>query len=280
MNTTVESVTSADGTRIALERVGDGAPVILIGGAFNDRSTVAALAATLAPDFTAITYDRRGRGDSGNNDRGFDVNREFDDLASVIEWAIEISAASAAGRAAGGVSVFGHSSGGVLAIGAALRGLPIGALAVYEPSYIPASARTKPGSDLYQRLVQLIGQDRRDDAVTLFQTEAVGLPAAMVEGMRSSDFWGWFTGLAHTLPYDVALHGDYEVPAARLGALRIPVLAVDGGQSPEWIRTATRNVADAVPDGRYLTLDGQDHGVLHHPEALHPALSGFLTGRD
>lgn len=280
MNTTVESVTSADGTRIALERVGDGAPVILIGGAFNDRSTVAALAATLAPDFTAITYDRRGRGDSGNNDRGFDVNREFDDLASVIEWAIEISAASAAGRAAGGVSVFGHSSGGVLAIGAALRGLPIGALAVYEPSYIPASARTKPGSDLYQRLVQLIGQDRRDDAVALFQTEAVGLPAAMVEGMRSSDFWGWFTGLAHTLPYDVALHGDYEVPAARLGALRIPVLAVDGGQSPEWIRTATRNVADAVPDGRYLTLDGQDHGVLHHPEALHPALSGFLTGRD
>jgi pimeloyl-ACP methyl ester carboxylesterase len=267
VNTTVESVTSADGTRIALERVGDGAPVILIGGAYNDRSTVAALAATLAPDFTAITYDRRGRGDSGNNDRGFDVDREFDDLAAVI------------GYAGGTASVFGHSSGGVLAIGAALRGLPIGRLAVYEPSYVPASARTKPGSDLYQRLIWLIGQDRRDDAVTLFQTEAVGLPAAMIEGMRSSDFWGWFTGLAHTLPYDVALHGDYEVPAARLAALRIPVLAVDGGQSPEWIRTGTRTVAAAVPDGRYLTLDGQDHGVLHHPEALHPALNDFLTGR-
>ena len=76
MKTTVESVTSADGTRIALERVGDGAPVVLIGGAYNDRSTVAALAATLAPDFTVITYDRRGRGDSGNNDPGFDINRD------------------------------------------------------------------------------------------------------------------------------------------------------------------------------------------------------------
>jgi len=267
VNTTVESVTSADGTRIALERVGDGAPVVLIGGAFNDRSTVAALAATLAPDFTAITYDRRGRGDSGNNDRGFDVSREFDDLAAVIE------------QGGGTASVFGHSSGGALAIEAALRGLPVERLAVYEPSYIPSSARTRPGTDLYQRLVQLIGQDRRDEAVTLFQTEAVGLPAAMVESMQASDFWGWFTGLAHTLPYDVALHGDYEVPAARLAALRIPVLAVDGGQSPEWIRTGTRNVAASVPDGRYLTLDGQDHGVLHHPEALHPALSGFLTGR-
>jgi pimeloyl-ACP methyl ester carboxylesterase len=273
VKTTVESVTSADGTRIALERVGDGAPVVLIGGAYNDRSTVAALAATLAPDFTVITYDRRGRGDSGNNDRGFDINREFDDLAAVIERASET------GRAGGTASVFGHSSGGVLAIEATLRGVPIERLAVYEPSYIPAGARTKPGSDLYQRLVRLIGQDRRDDAVTLFQTEAVGLPAAMVDGMRASDFWGWFTGLAHTLPYDVALHGDYEPPAGRLAGLGIPMLAVDGSQSPQWIRTGTRAVADAVPGGRYVTLDGQDHSVLHHPEALHPELSDFLTGR-
>jgi pimeloyl-ACP methyl ester carboxylesterase len=260
-------VTSADGTRIALERTGSGAPVILIGGAYNDRSTVAALAAALAPDATVITYDRRGRGDSTNNDRGYDVDREFDDLTAVIE------------RAGGTASVFGHSSGGVLAIGGALRGLPIDRLAVYEPSYIPASARRQPGSDLYERLVRLIGQDRRDDAVTLFQTEAVGLPAAMVEGMRASDFWGWFTGLAHTLPYEVALHGDYEPPAERLAALRIPVLAVDGSQSPDWVHTATRAVADAVPGGRYVTLDGQDHGVLHHPEALRPVLSAFLTGR-
>ena len=265
MNTTVEIVTSVDGTRIAVERTGSGAPVILIGGAYNDRSTVAALATTLAPDFTAITYDRRGRGDSTNNDRGFDVNREFDDLATVIE------------QAGGTASVFGHSSGGVLAIEATLRGVAIERLAVYEPSYIPASARTQPGADLYERLVHLIGQDRRDEAVTLFQTEAVGLPAAMVEGMRASDFWGWFAGLAHTLPYDVALHGNYEPPAGRLAALRIPMLAVDGSKSPQWIRTGTRAVADAVPGGRYVTLDGQDHGILHQPEALRPVLSAFLA---
>ena len=266
MSITVETVTSADGTRIALERSGSGAPVILVGGAFNDRSTVAALAAVLAADFAVITYDRRGRGGSGNNDHDFDCAREFDDVAAVIE------------RAGGTASVFGHSSGGVLAIEAALRGLPIERLAVYEPSYIPAGARPQPGADLYGRLVRLIGQDRRDDAVTLFQTEAVGLPAAMIEGMRASDFWHWFTGLAHTLPYDVALHGDYEPPADRLATLRIPVLAVDGSQSPEWVHTATRAVADAVPGGRYLTLDGQDHGVLHQPEALRPALTAFLAG--
>jgi len=55
VNTIVETVTATDGTSIALERIGTGAPVIPVGGAFNDRSTVAALAAALAPDFTAIT---------------------------------------------------------------------------------------------------------------------------------------------------------------------------------------------------------------------------------
>jgi pimeloyl-ACP methyl ester carboxylesterase len=61
----MNTVTSADGTRIAFEQTGDGPPVILIGGAFNDRTTVAALAATLAPEFTAIAYDRRGRATAG-----------------------------------------------------------------------------------------------------------------------------------------------------------------------------------------------------------------------
>ena len=41
-------VISQDGTRIAFERVGEGPPLILVVGAFNDRSTGAPLAASLA----------------------------------------------------------------------------------------------------------------------------------------------------------------------------------------------------------------------------------------
>jgi hypothetical protein len=29
---------------------------------------------------------------------------------------------------------------------------------------------------------------------------AAGMPGEVVEGMRGSGMWGWFTGLAHTLP--------------------------------------------------------------------------------
>jgi pimeloyl-ACP methyl ester carboxylesterase len=69
MTATFETMTSADGTPIAVEQKGESPPVILVGGAFNDRSTVAGLAAVLAPDFTAVTYDRRAgqqRGQPGS----------------------------------------------------------------------------------------------------------------------------------------------------------------------------------------------------------------------
>ncbi len=123
MTTTRETVTSADGTRIAVERSGDGPAVILIGGAFNDRSSVAALAAELAPAFTAIAYDRRGRGDSGDAE-GYSVDREIEDLTAVIE------------HAGGSARLFGHSSGGNLAIEATVRGLAVDRLAVYEPAFV------------------------------------------------------------------------------------------------------------------------------------------------
>lgn len=54
-------VTSADGTVTAYERRGDGVPVILIGGAFNDRHSPPsgiALSDALGPEFTTYAYER------------------------------------------------------------------------------------------------------------------------------------------------------------------------------------------------------------------------------
>lgn len=270
MKSTLEAATSADGTRIAFERSGNGPAVILIGGAFNDRSTVAGVAATLAPRFTAVAYDRRGRGDSGDNTSNDDKarEREIDDLAAVIDCL------------GGGVSVFGHSSGGALALEAAATRPELGIrkLVVYEPAYVPADigARLKP--DLADRMRALVKQGRRDDAVALFQIEVIGLPPQMVEGMRGSDMWGWLTGLAHTLPYDLALYGpDHTVPSDRFARIGVPTLVIAGGASPDWMRVSTQSVAAAIPGGRYLELEGQDHGVLNQPDALRTVLTDFLA---
>src|ERR1700737_2898386 len=104
----MKTVQSQDGTRIAFDRVGQGPPLIVVGGAFSYRrwSGIVKLAQILEDRFTVINYDRRGRGDSGDTSP-YAVEREVEDIARLID---------AAGSSA---FVWGMSSGGVLALRAA-----------------------------------------------------------------------------------------------------------------------------------------------------------------
>jgi pimeloyl-ACP methyl ester carboxylesterase len=263
------TIESTDGTPIAYERRGSGPPVVLVGGAFNDRDTVAGLAEALAASCTAYTYDRRGRGDSGDKPAGtvHTPEREVEDLAAVI--------AVAGGTAA----VVGHSSGAVLALEAAAAGAPISRLAVYEPSYIVPGTRPQPPADLAEQISSLVTDDRRDDAVALFLTEAAGVPAEAVAGMRQAPFWSGMTALAHTLPYDVALHGPRQsMPTDRLRSITAPTLVLHGDATDDYLRAAAEGVGAVVPGAQLVVVPGQDHGVLHHPQALVPLLVPFLTG--
>ena len=72
---------SADGTSLAYASRGEGPPVILVSGAMSTGDTVAPLAEALADRFTAVVYDRRGRGESGDT-RPYAVEREVEDLAA------------------------------------------------------------------------------------------------------------------------------------------------------------------------------------------------------
>ena len=137
MNTAV----CADGTMIAFDRYGDGPPVIMTVGAFNTRSQTEPLARTLAPRFTVLNYDRRGRGDSGDT-APYAVEREIEDIAALI--------AAAGGSAA----LFGHSSGATLALKAAAAGLPVTRLVLYEPPFRtgkghPGLPADSPGNSLH-----------------------------------------------------------------------------------------------------------------------------------
>jgi pimeloyl-ACP methyl ester carboxylesterase len=254
------NVTSADGTPIAFDQTGAGAPVILVGGAFNDRTTVAGLAEVLSSDFTAIAYDRRGRGASGDAP-AYEVEREIEDIAALIA------------HVGGSASVFGHSSGAVLALEAAAAGLPIDKLVAYEPPY--ATDEHARGDVLEKVQAQLAAGDR-DGAVATFLMVA-GTPAEMVEGMKQAPVWGWFTALAHTLPYDLTICGPGARPRTEnLAKISIPTLVIGGGASPDALQAGARVAAAAVPGARHETLEGQDHGVLQFPETLKDLLTGFL----
>jgi pimeloyl-ACP methyl ester carboxylesterase len=79
----MDTVVSADGTAIAVDRFGDGPPVIMAAGAFNTRAATEPLARALEQHFTAWNYDRRGRGDSGDTPP-YSVDREIEDLGALI----------------------------------------------------------------------------------------------------------------------------------------------------------------------------------------------------
>lgn len=264
---TVHHVTSADGSTITYRVTGDGPALILIGGAFNDRSTTIALGDALAGQVTAISYDRRGRGDStdDNTSDGDRVRREVEDIAALVE------------RFGGSASLFGHSSGGDLAIEATLRGVAVDKLAVFETPYVVEGTRPLPLADYAERLAALLAEDRRDDAVTLFMTANAGVPEDQVAEMRTSDTWGWLTSLASSLRYDAALFAPGNaVPTDRLATITTPTLALDGGNGWPWIRTATAAVAKAIPNATYRTIPNQDHAILNDPGELAKVLADFM----
>jgi pimeloyl-ACP methyl ester carboxylesterase len=164
-------VVSSDGTHIAFDRVGEGPPVILVVGALCSRTLGPGvkLAPALADRFTVFTYDRRGRGDSGENGP-YAVEREIEDLEALIR------------EAGGSAFVFGHSSGAVLALEAAAQGLPIERLALYEAPLVVDRSRATTEND-WAQIDAAIAQGRRVDAVKAF-LRCVGVPAFGIAVMR------------------------------------------------------------------------------------------------
>jgi pimeloyl-ACP methyl ester carboxylesterase len=256
----METATSSDGTVLAYDRSGDGPPLVLVQGAFNDRQTTAPLARAL-PDFTVLNLDRRGRGESGDT-APYAVEREIDDLATIIE--------AAGGRAA----VFGYSSGANLVVRAASAGLPISALVLYEPAYNAHDGDAMLPDDLPAQLTELVDAGDRGGAVERYQSVAVGLPDPVIDQLRHAPFRASMEAIAHTLAYDAAVVGNRSLPSD-LDAVRVPTLVVRGEESPPFLRDSAEAVADALPDAELVTLAGQGHDI--DPDATAAAIREFLA---
>ncbi len=265
--TVVEKVRSEDGTEIAYDRMGDGPAVVLVGAAWNDRMSAAPLAQLLADDFSVYTYDRRGRGDSGDT-RPYAVEREIEDLSAVIE------------AAGGSACAFGDSSGAALSLEAAAGGAPIARLAMYEPPYIVDDTRPPIPDDYVEHLDQLASEGKRNEILRYFMTVAAGMPAEMTEQLASSPMAKAMEPLAHTVAYDgrVMLRGGMSgrpLPRRFTDAVTVPTLVMDGGASPAWMRNAARALVAVLPDVQYRTLEDQDHAAP--PDVLAPEIEEFFA---
>ncbi|WP_103536001.1 alpha/beta fold hydrolase [Streptomyces sp. SM11] len=268
----VESTTvSADGTRIAFEKSGGGPAVILVASALADRSDTKKLAGLLAEHFTVINYDRRGRGASADS-TAYAVEREIEDIAALID------------HAGGSASVFGSSSGAVLALRAAAAGLKVDKLALYEPPFSVTSDGFGPPTGFAEQIDTLIAQDRRSEAVKAFMVKAQGMPSFMVGSMRlMPGIWSGLKGMAHTLPYDIAVMGDTQqgrpLSPEQWSSASAPTLVLTGSKSPDGFQRAAKELTGVLPHASHHTLNGLNHGaVAMAPKKLAPELIEFLRG--
>jgi pimeloyl-ACP methyl ester carboxylesterase len=261
-NSTLNYVTSRDGTTIGFDRLGEGPAVILVSGGSVDRQSNAGVAALLASDFTVFNYDRRGRGPSGDTPP-YAVEREIEDIDAVV---------AAAG---GSAYVYGSSSGAALALATAeaLKG-KITKLALWEPPFI-LDPNARPPADQVQQYNTMLAEGRRGDAAQYFMEKVVRMPAEFVAAARSQPWWAANEALAHTLPYDATVMGDYSLPIERAKAVSIPTVVLDGGASFGFMGPTADALAKVLPRGQRRTLEGQEHNI--DSNVLAPALKEFFT---
>lgn len=250
-------VRSADGTEIAFHRSGSGPAVVLVDPAlgYSGFDHLRTLGALLAERFSVYSYDRRGRGGSGDAEP-YHVAREVEDLAAVI------------GEAGGSACVYGFSSGALLALQAAASGLAIERLAVFEP---PVRAEGEPPeTEFTAEIAGLVASGRRWEAVERF-LRSIGLPDEMIP--ETAPTRPALEAVAHTLVYDCEISNatTYEL----LRSVQTPTLVLDSEASSDDLTGGTAAIAAALPNGTRRSLAGEWHGVPD--EELAPVLAEFFA---
>ena len=258
------TTTSRDGTIIAFTKRGSGPPLIIVDGAFcyRENGPATELASVLAQHFTVFTYDRRGRGESGDI-APYAVEREIEDLRAI------------ANQAGAPPFALGISSGGALILQAVASGVGVRKIALYEPPYV-TNGKANSVEDTKNRLQTFVSTGDRAGAVSFFMTDVYGAPRAFVFAMPllMPNAWKRNKLIANTLLYDLTILGDRSVLNERSSAISVPTLVVGGEKSPRELRNAVEAVAAALPNAHSRFLSGQDHNISS--QALAPVLFEYF----
>ncbi len=262
----VATLTSADGTTITYDRLGDGPPLIIVPGAMCTRGITAPVAALLAERCTVFNVDRRARGDSDDQSGApYATEREIEDLAALID------------AAGGHAALYGHSSGAAVALRATAAGLPVDRLIIHDAPYQldPDDAERT----YHETLQQVLADGDPGAAVVAFFTR-VGMPAEVIDGMKSGPGWSSMAGAGYSLAYDSAAMGDPAgggVPHDLLSRVAVPTLVLAGGATYPFMIDSAKALHAGIEGSTYAELPGAGHDAT--AEQIAPPVLEFLTGQ-
>jgi pimeloyl-ACP methyl ester carboxylesterase len=260
----MEYVVSNDGTRIALEREGEGPPLVLIHGTGIDHSYWDPVAPELGRHFAVYSVDRRGRGQSGDT-APYAIQREFEDVAAIV------------GSIAGDVFLVGHSYGALCSLEAALLTANVGKMILNEPPMYTTVEVSFP-ADARARILSYVGAGEWERALVLLY-EAGGMPAAELHLLRSLPSWHARIQAAPTILREIISVRGYSFDPARFKHLRTPVLLLVGGETSPVYTAAAETLQASLPNSRLVVLPGQPHdATLTAPELFLEQVLRFLPG--
>ena len=249
---------------VALHHVIEGpdeAPVVVLAGSLGTTHAMwDEQAAVLAGEFRVVRYDHRGHGGSPAPPGPYTIDGLADDVLALLD-ALEIERAA----------FVGLSLGGAVAMATALRAPD----RIERLALCSTAARFGPPEGWVERAATV--RERGVEAVAPAVLErwlTPAAPAAMRERLEAM--------LLATNPESYAACCEaiagHDV-RGRLGGLRLPVLAIAGGDDPatppDWLEA----VAGEVPGARLHVIDGARHiANVEFAPAFTRTLAAFLRG--
>lgn len=250
---------SADQTAIGYRQLGQGPGLVLVHGSVESAASHVELAEALAGSFTVTLYDRRGRGASGPFGPAHGLATEVADLSALL-------------AATGSDLVFGVSSGGLIALEAALS-LPVRKIVVYEPALVDSSYDMSAIDQYYARLAD---GDVVGAMVAAMKGAQMGPPALnrlpdwalrplvglgmRAESRKAAPDAFTMRLAAPTLAGDFRLVRQAAGRASRYADVSAPVLLLGGGQSPRYLKDGLASLERVLPNRRRVEFPHLAHG--------------------
>jgi pimeloyl-ACP methyl ester carboxylesterase len=247
----MQTVTSADGTRIAFWSSGNGSPILLVHGATASHETTWSLVQpALEARFRVHAMDRRGRGGSADS-ADYTLQREAEDVAAIVESLGEP------------VHVVGHSYGALCALEAALLTRHFRSLVLYEGVPLRGAGLYPPGT--LDEMEALVEAEDAEGALVLMYRDVAGFTPEAIEQMRvdQPDAWAVRLGNIATAARELRSEERYAFDATRFANMKTPTTLLVGANSPPHELENASQVAASLPDARVVVLPGQGHAAMY-----------------
>jgi pimeloyl-ACP methyl ester carboxylesterase len=260
----METVTSADGTRIAYERHGSGPPLILLHGGSAPQYWKP-IVPRFADDYTVVVPHRRGVGASEDS-KEYSLDRGVEDVRAVID-AVD-----------GDPILFGHSFGGLLAIETA-RFAPLAKLIAYEPAVLVGDYRKQ--ADLAARMQARLDDGDERAAMKFYIGEVMhgGETDDLDSWLEDWPPWPEIVGLAENIVRINRTIERYRLPESL--EIDTPTLLLTGTEGPPHLKDGIRAVRAAIPNSQFVEFEGIGHGgPAEAPDQITADVRAFIEARD